>query len=257
MPENDAGEMYQFPENFMWGAAAASYQIEGAKDADGKGPSVWDMFCQRPDAVFENHDGATACDHYNRYQEDVNLMGDLGLQMYRLSLSWPRVMPEGTGRVNEKGFDFYDRLVDALLEKGIAPWVTLFHWDFPLALFHRGGWLNRDSSDWFAEYAENVVRRLSDRVTNFFTLNEPQVYLGHGHLDGLHAPGLRLPQSQMLLAGHHTLLAHGKAVAAMRAAAKQPLKLSYAPVGLPKIGGRGTIPGGSTPFSRARIQKRG
>src|SRR5690606_2577378 len=142
---------------------------------------------------------------------------------------------DGTGKVNAEGLDFYERLVDALLEKNIVPYITLFHWDYPLALFHRGGWLSRDSADWFADYAALVVDRLSDRVTNYFTLNEPQVYLGHGHHDGTHAPGLCLPLSQVLLAGHHTLLGHGKAVQAMRARAKKPLQLSYAPVGMPKV----------------------
>lgn len=226
---------YEFPDRFVWGAAAASYQIEGAKDADGKGPSVWDMFCERPGAVFDGHTGADACDHYHRYAEDVDHMADLGISAYRLSISWSRLFPAGTGALNEKGLDFYERLVDALLERNIVPYVTLFHWDYPLALFHRGGWLNRDSADWFAAYAETVAKRLSDRVTNYFTLNEPQVYLGHGHHDGHHAPGLTLPLSQVLLAGHHTLLGHGKAVQAMRAAAKKPLSLSYAPAAMPKL----------------------
>jgi len=193
------------------------------------------MFCERPGAVFEGHSGRTACDHYNRYPEDVRLMAELSLQAYRLSLSWPRLFPEGVGAANEKGFEFYDRLIDSLLEKDIVPWVTLFHWDYPLELFQRGGWLNRESVGWFSDYAEEVVRRFSDRVTNFFTLNEPQVYVGFGHYEGQHAPGLKLPMSQMLLAGHHTMMAHGQAVQAMRAASKQPLKIGYAPVGMPKL----------------------
>lgn len=224
-----------FPADFVWGAAASSYQIEGARDEDGKGASVWDMFCERPGAVFEGHDGAVAIEHVHRYREDVALMAELGLDAYRLSLCWPRIFPEGTGQLNERGFAFYDRLVDSLLEAGITPWITLFHWDYPLALFHRGGWLNRDSADWFAEYAAQVTARLSDRVRHFFTLNEPQVFIGFGHQEGVHAPGLRLPLSQMLLAGHHALLAHGKAVQAMRAVQKQPLSIGYAPVGLPRL----------------------
>ena len=225
----------QFPSRFFWGAAAASYQIEGAVREDGKGESVWDMFCEKPGAVFESHSGQIACDHYHRYASDVSLMRDLGLQAYRMSIGWPRILPSGTGSVNEAGLDFYDRLVDELLEAHITPWITLFHWDYPLELFHRGGWQNRDSSDWFAEYAEIVVERLSDRVAHFFTLNEPQVYIGFGHHEGVHAPGLKLPLKEVLLAGHHTLLAHGKAVAAMRARAKQPLFLGFAPVGMPKL----------------------
>lgn len=222
-----------FPSDFVWGAAAASYQVEGAVDVDGKGPSVWDMFCEKPGAVWQGHDGSVACDHYHRYREDVDLMRQVGLRAYRASICWPRVLPEGTGRPNPKGLDFYSRLVDALLAAEITPWVTLFHWDYPLALYHRGGWLNRDSSDWFAEYAHLIAEHLSDRVQNFFTLNEPQVYIGFGHLEGKHAPGDTLPLSQMLLAGHNTLLAHGKAVQALRAAARQPLRIGFAPVGMP------------------------
>lgn len=231
----DQNAKYLFPPGFYWGAAAASYQIEGARFAEGKGESVWDMFCERPDAVYRGHNGDVACDHYHRFPEDVALLSELGLGAYRMSVSWPRLFPEGTGSPNPKGFSFYDRLVDALLEKGIEPFITLFHWDYPLALFHRGGWLNRDSAEWFADYAAAVVTRLSDRVTRYFTLNEPQVYIGFGHLEGVHAPGLRLPLAQVLLAGHHTLLGHGKAVMAMRAAAKQPLQIGFAPVGMPKL----------------------
>lgn len=226
---------FVFPSGFTWGAAAASYQIEGARSEDGKGDSIWDMFCERPGAVFRSHSGERACDHYHRFRDDVALMAELGLGAYRLSLSWPRLFPDGTGARNERGFDFYDRLVDALLERGVEPYCTLFHWDYPLALFQRGGWLNRDSADWFADYAGSVIERLSDRVTRYFTLNEPQVYIGFGHLEGVHAPGLCLPLSQVLLAGHHTLLGHGKAVMAMRAAAKQPIEIGFAPVGMPKL----------------------
>jgi beta-glucosidase len=227
--------MAQFPKEFVWGAAAASYQIEGATQVDGRGPSVWDMYCRKPGGVWNGHTGDVACDHYHRYAEDVGLMKEIGLQAYRLSIAWPRIQPEGTGKPNEKGLDFYDRLIDSLLAAGITPWVTLFHWDFPLALYHRGGWLNRDSADWFADYTTHVVSRLSDRVKHWMTLNEPQVYLGAGHHEGRHAPGDRLAFQEVLLAGHHTLLAHGKSVLAMRAAAKQPLRVGCAPVGMPKM----------------------
>jgi beta-glucosidase len=227
--------MALFPEDFVWGAAAASYQIEGAVQVDGRGPSVWDMFCRKPGAVWNGHTGDVACDHYHRYAEDVGLMKDIGLQAYRLSVSWPRVLPEGVGKPNDKGLDFYDRLIDSLLAAGITPWVTLFHWDFPLSLYHRGGWLNRDSADWFAEYTTHVVSRLSDRVTHWMTLNEPQVYIGAGHHEGRHAPGDRLAFKEVLRAGHHTLLAHGKSVQAIRAASQRPCRVGYAPVGLPKM----------------------
>jgi beta-glucosidase len=227
--------MAQFPKNFVWGAAAASYQIEGATQADGRGPSVWDMYCRKPGMVWQGHTGDVACDHYHRYAEDVGLMKELGLQAYRLSVAWPRILPSGVGTVNAKGLDFYDRLVDELLRAGITPWVTLFHWDFPLDLYHRGGWLNRDSADWFADYTTHVVARLSDRVKHWMTLNEPQVYIGAGHHEGRHAPGDRLAFKEVLLAGHHTLLAHGKSVQAIRAATKQPCRIGYAPVAMSKM----------------------
>ncbi|RYZ07985.1 MAG: beta-glucosidase [Myxococcales bacterium] len=227
--------MAKFPDNFVWGAAAASYQIEGAAYQDGRGQSVWDMYCRKPGMVWNGHTGDVACDHYNRYAEDVGLMKQLGLQAYRLSVAWPRIQPSGVGAPDERGLDFYDRLVDALLAAGITPWVTLFHWDFPLDLYHRGGWLNRDSADWFADYATHVVTRLSDRVKHWMTLNEPQVYIGAGHHEGRHAPGDQLAFKEVLLAGHHTLLAHGKSVQAIRASTKQPCRIGYAPVALSKM----------------------
>jgi beta-glucosidase len=220
-----------FPSKFVWGAAAASYQIEGAAYDDGKGPSVWDMFCKKHGTVWNGHSGETACDHYHRYAEDVRLMQSLGLQAYRLSVSWPRVLPDGTGAVNDKGLSFYDRLVDALLAAGIEPHVTLFHWDFPLSLYHRGGWLNRDSADWFAEYSERVVRKLGDRVQHWMTLNEPQVFVGAGHNEGRHAPGDKLRFAEVLRAAHHVLLAHGRSVQAIRAATPRPCRIGFAPVG--------------------------
>ncbi|MDQ2644612.1 MAG: GH1 family beta-glucosidase [Myxococcota bacterium] len=224
-----------FPDHFRWGAAAASYQIEGAANEDGKGQSVWDMFCRRPGAVWEGHTGDVACDHYHRFREDVALMKRLGLKAYRLSIAWPRLLPEGVGGVSEAGIGFYDRLIDELLGAGIEPWVTLFHWDFPLSLYYRGGWLNRDSAQWFGDYADLVARRYSDRVRHFMTLNEPQVFIGAGHMEGRHAPGDKFPFREVLLAGHHVLLAHGHAVRALRASARQPLSIGFAPVGLPSL----------------------
>ncbi len=206
-----------FPQGFVWGAAAASYQIEGAAFEDGKGPSVWDRFSHRKGKVFGGHTGDVACDHYHRYREDVALMKTIGLQAYRLSISWPRVLPEGTGRVNPAGLDFYDRLVDELLAAGIAPYVTLFHWDYPDALYCRGGWLNSESPDWFAEYTAVVTARLGDRVRYWMTLNEPAVFIVIGHMDGRHAPGDTLAFDQILRMAHHALLAHGKAVQVIRA----------------------------------------
>jgi len=220
-----------FPSDFVWGAAAASYQIEGAHAEDGKGPSVWDMFCKKRGATFEGHHGEVACDHYHRYAGDVELMREIGLRGYRFSVSWPRVLPSGVGPINERGLDFYDRLVDALLAAGIQPYLTLFHWDYPLSLYQRGGWLNPDSPDWFADYARVVADRLSDRVGWWMTLNEPQCFTLLGHETAVHAPGDQLELGQVLLTTVNALLAHGKAVQALRAAARRPLKIGFAPVG--------------------------
>ena len=224
-----------FPQDFTWGAATASYQIEGAAYRAGGGESVWDMFCRRPEAVFEHESGEFSCDHYNRYQEDVALMRELGLQAYRFSISWPRVLPEGVGRVNEAGLDFYDRLVDALLAANVTPWATLFHWDFPYDLYCRGGWLNRDSADWFADYTKIIVDRLSDRVRHWMTLNEPQCFIGLGHQTGIHAPGDKLALREVVRAAHHALLAHGKGVQVLRAHAKAAPQIGWAPVGAARI----------------------
>jgi beta-glucosidase len=234
--EEECGAMSSsFPRGFVWGAAAASYQIEGAAFADDKGLSTWDMFCRKPGAVWNAQHGDVACDHFHRYREDVALMKAIGLGAYRLSVSWPRVLPDGVGRVSASGLAFYDRLVDELLAAGITPWVTLFHWDYPLALYHRGGWLNRDSVEWFGEFADVVARKLSDRVQNWMTLNEPQVFIGAGHHEGRHAPGDRLRFAEVLLAGHHALMAHGRSVQAIRAASSRPMRIGFAPVGMSKI----------------------
>jgi beta-glucosidase len=221
-----------FPEHFTWGAATASYQIEGSPEAAGKGPSVWDKYCEEPGRIWDGHHGRLACDHYQRYREDVGLMSRIGLQGYRLSLSWPRILPAGTGKVNEAGLDFYDRLVDELLAAGVQPWVTLFHWDYPYELFLRGGWLNPDSPQWFADYTAQVVDRLSDRVSRWITLNEPQVFIGMGHKEGTHAPGMRYSTRDIILASHNTLKAHGLAVRAIRAIAHSKPSVSIAPVGI-------------------------
>jgi beta-glucosidase len=206
-----------FPKHFVWGAATASYQVEGAAYEDGRGLSTWDVFCKRPGAVFEGHSGDVACDHYHRYVQDVGLMRELGLQAYRFSVSWSRVLPEGRGVINPQGIAFYDRLVDALLEAGIQPFCTLFHWDLPQALQRCGGWLNRDIADLFADYAALMGRELGDRVKLWVTQNEPQCYIGFGLLTGTHAPGLRLDFSESLIAAHNSMRAHGHAVQALRA----------------------------------------
>ena len=220
-----------FPSGFVWGAAAASYQIEGAAHEDGRGLSVWDMFCRKDGAIFCGQDGQVACDHYHRWPEDVRLMKDMGLNAYRLSISWSRVLPQGIGTPCEKGLEFYDRLIDGLLAAGITPYVTLFHWDYPYELYCRGGWLNRDCVDWFAAYTKLIAHRLGDRVTHWMTLNEPQCFLGLGHRDGTQAPGLKLAWMDVLRALHHTLLAHGRAVQMLREhCAREPI-IGFAPLG--------------------------
>ncbi len=218
-----------FPDNFIWGAATSAYQVEGAAGAEGRGPSIWDEFCRRPGAIDGGITGETACDHYHRFGIDVDLMRDLGLQAYRFSIAWPRVLPHGRGRVNAAGLDFYDRLTDRLLAGGIIPLATLYHWDYPLALHRLGGWLHPESPDWFARYAEAVAARLSDRISRWITFNEPQIFVGLGYQEGSHAPGERLGRPQVLQIGHNVLLAHGKAVQALRSRAKSKPVIGYAP----------------------------
>lgn len=206
-----------FKQNFVWGTATSAYQIEGAAREDGRGPSIWDVFAHQPGKVLAGHNGDVACDHYHRFEQDVALMAQLGVKGYRFSISWSRVLPEGTGPVNEKGLAFYGRLVDCLLEHGITPYVTLYHWDLPYALYQRGGWLNPDSPRWFAEYAAVIGRALGDRVRHFITFNEPQVFIGCAFVQGVHAPGVRMERRECLQMAHHVLLAHGMAVQSLRA----------------------------------------
>ena len=205
-----------FPDGFMWGTATAAYQIEGAVDEDGRAPSIWDTFSHTPGKTTDGDTGDVACDHYHRWQDDVRLMRDLGLQAYRLSIAWPRVVPQGTGQVNGRGLDFYDRLVDALLDANITPFVTLYHWDLPQALQDRGGWANRDTVEAFVAYADAVVRRLGDRVKHWITHNEPWVASFVGNYEGRHAPGIQ-DLGTALQVAHHLLLSHGLAVPVVRA----------------------------------------
>jgi len=221
-----------FPTGFVWGAGTSAYQIEGGIDKHGRGPSVWDAFCHTPGKIKHADTGDTACDHVARYRGDVALMKQLGLGAYRFSISWPRVMPEGAGAVSEAGLAFYDRLVDELLGAGITPHVTLFHWDYPLALYRRGGWLNPSSASWFAEYTRALVDRLSDRVSNWITINEPQVFIGHGHITGENAPGLRLPMEDITRIVHNVLRAHGLAARCIRECAQTKPVIGWAPVGI-------------------------
>ncbi len=204
-----------FPDGFLWGAATASYQIEGAVKEDGRGQSIWDTFSAAPGNTEGGDTGEVACDHYHRVDEDIALMKELGLDAYRFSVAWPRVLPDGTGTPNPLGLAFYDRLVDGLLDAGIRPVVTLYHWDLPQALEDHGGWRNRDVAQWFAEYAGAVVGALGDRVRNWTTLNEPWCSAMLGHAIGVHAPG-RHSAGEGLVAAHHLMLAHGTAVPVIR-----------------------------------------
>jgi len=217
-----------FPKDFLFGAASSAYQVEGATHEDGRGSSVWDDFVSQPGRTYQDQTGQMACDHYHRFREDVAHMKALGLKVYRFSFSWPRVIPQGIGRVNPKGLDFYDALVDELLEAGITPCGTLFHWDFPSALQLRGGWLNQNSPQWFEEYATVLAKRFGDRIPLWLTHNEPQCFLGKGHVAGDNAPGSRLGWGDFLRATHHALMAHGLATRVLRKATPSGTRIGIA-----------------------------
>lgn len=219
----------KFPSDFVWGAATSSYQIEGAVTEDGKGAHIWDIFTREEGRIFENHTGEIACDHYHRFKDDVKLMKEIGIRAYRFSIDWSRVLPNGFGTVNEKGIAFYNALIDELLKNNIEPYVTLYHWELPYELYKKGGWLNPQIVEWFGDYARLVAERFSDRVKNFFTLNEPQCFIGLGFLTGDHAPGVQAPLRDTFEMAHNALKAHGRAVQMLRAYGKQKLCIGYAP----------------------------
>lgn len=218
-----------FPAGFTWGAATSSYQIEGSWDEDGKTPSIWDVFSAEPGKTYNGDTGRTACEHYHRYRDDVALMKEIGLPAYRFSVSWPRILPDGRGRINEKGLDFYSRLVDELLSAGIEPWCTLYHWDLPQILQERGGWINPEISDAFAEMTQAVAGKLGDRVKNWMTLNEPQCFLGMALLQGVQAPGLKLPMYEVIKGVHNALVAHGKSVDVLRSIGGKGFNIGIVP----------------------------
>lgn len=220
-----------FPKDFVWGAATSAYQIEGAAGEDGKGKHIWDIYTREEGRVYEGHTGDTSCDHYHRFREDVQHMKEMGLKAYRFSIDWSRVLPQGTGKVNEKGIEFYSNLIDELLGAGIEPYITLHHWELPYELYKKGGWMNGESAEWFGEYAGLISERFSDRVTYFFTLNEPQCIVGLGYLRAEHAPGLKAPVRDTFLIAHNILRAHGRAVQMIRQKAKRPVQVGYAPTG--------------------------
>ena len=224
-PENTSDSSVRtFPDGFLWGAATAAHQIEGSPLADGAGPSIWTRFAHTPGMTLNGDTGDVACDHYNRWKQDVAMMRELGLKAYRFSVSWSRILPEGIGRVNQAGIDFYSNLVDELLANGIEPLLTLYHWDMPAALDDKGGWLNRDSADWFAEYGSVLYRALDGRVKKWVTLNEPWVVTDGGYLHGALAPGHR-SKYEAPIASHNLMRAHGAAVKAYRAIGKHEIGL--------------------------------
>jgi beta-glucosidase len=230
-----------FENDFLWGAATAAYQVEGAWQEDGKGLSIWDVTSKSAGRVLHGENGNVACDHYHRMREDVQLLKEMGLKCYRFSISWPRVLPDGTGRVNEVGLKFYSDLVDELLRAGIEPMATLYHWDYPYALYLKGGWGNPEAPLWFEEYTKVVVDALSDRVKYWFTINEPQCIIGMGYATGLHAPFLKCDNKTTLTMVHNLLLSHGRAVKYIRQYAKRKPMISFVPIGPVRI------PEGDTP----------
>jgi beta-glucosidase len=227
-PSAEAPAALRFPAGFRWGTATSAYQVEGAVNEDGRGPSIWDSFVRQPGRISDGSTGDISADHYHRYREDIALMKAMGTKTYRFSIAWPRLFPDGRGAFNEKGLAFYDRLVDALLEAGIDPFATLYHWDLPQALQDKDGWLARDTALAFGDYAAEVARRLSDRVGHFFTLNEMSTFVELGYREGIFAPGLKLDPAALNQVRHHAVLAHGLAVQAVRAHAKPGTKVGPA-----------------------------
>ncbi len=211
-----------FPKDFVWGTASSAYQIEGAAFEDGKGPSIWDVFTHEPGRSFEGQTGDISADEYHHLDEDLDIMQSLGIKNYRFSISWPRVFPEGVAGkepplLNPIGIAYYDRLVDGCLGRGITPWITLYHWDLPYALFEKGGWLSRETARHFADYASYIADHFKGRVSKYITINEPQCIVGMGHISALHAPGIKYGYKDQFTAWHNVLLAHGLAVRAVRA----------------------------------------
>ena len=218
-----------FPKDFLWGTATAAYQIEGAWNKNGKGLSIWDLFCEKTGAVKNGDNGHTACDHYHRYKEDIALMKKLEIKAYRFSVAWTRILPNGTGEVNNKGIEFYNNLIDELIKNGIEPVMTMYHWDLPAELHYRGGWLNPKIADYFEEYAKVIAENFTDRVKKIITINEPLCIIGLGYAEGIHAPGLKLSQREYLKCAHNLLVAHGKAARALKKYGAKDVQVGIAP----------------------------
>jgi beta-glucosidase len=220
--------IHHFPQGFLWGSATASYQVEGAATADGRGPSIWDTFSHTPGKTAFGDTGDVADDHFHRYAEDIQIMKNLGVKTYRFSVAWSRIFPTGTGTPNPRGFDFYNRMLDSLLSAGIQPYCTLYHWDLPQPLQDKGGWESRDTAQAFADYAGYAAAHLSDRVQHFMTTNEIRTFVELGYRDGVHAPGLKLDPARVAQLNHHAVLGHGLAVQAIRASAKSGTRVGLA-----------------------------
>lgn len=218
-----------FCDDFAWGVATSSYQIEGNNPLVGGGKSVWDDFVEKKDAILDGSDGEVACDHINRYKEDIKLMSSLGIKNYRFSVSWAKIIPDGTGEVNEKAIEFYRNMILEMKKYGITPFLTLFHWEYPSALQEKGGWLNESSPEWFYEYACVIAKNFTDICDFYFTINEPQCIIGCGHIQGVHAPGLKLSKKESFLVAHNLLKAHGLAVKALREYGNERTKVGIAP----------------------------
>lgn len=216
---------------FVFGAATSSYQIEGAFQEGGKGFNIWDIYVREKGKIYNGHTGDIACDHYHRFREDVALMKEIGLQAYRFSINWARILPDGIGAVNQEGIRFYKELIEELKKNEIEPYITLYHWELPYELYKKGGFMNPEFVEWFGYYAKVVAENFSDQVKYFFTFNEPQCFIGLGFLNGEHAPGLKVPVKDTFLMAHHVLMAHGRAVQMLRQYAKQNIEIGYAPTG--------------------------
>ncbi len=225
------GDKMAFKDDFVWGAATAAYQVEGAAYEADKGLNIWDVFSKETDKIFDQQTGEVACEQVHRYKEDVQIMKQLGLKAYRFSINWARILPDGVGPISEAGIQYYNHLIDELIANGIEPYLTLYHWDLPYALHKKGGWLNEESVAWFREYAMVIAQHFSDRVKFYFTFNEPQCFISLGYCEGEHAPGLKYGRREYLQICHNVLKAHGAAVLALREYAKQQIQIGFAPTG--------------------------
>lgn len=223
------GDEGMFKNDFVWGVATSSFQIEGREEGDGSGDCVWDTYCRKEGNIFGGHDGRVACDHMHKYREDFRMMKELGLKAYRFSINWARLIPEGTGKVNEKAVSLYRDMIISMKENGLEPYMTLYHWELPQALEDKGGWQNPDIVEWFGYYAKVIAENFSDLCRYYFTLNEPQCFLGLGYMDAVHAPGLKLSSKDGLIAHKNVLMAHGMAVKMLRQYSRQPVKIGIAP----------------------------